>query len=233
MEGQKIQSHDPIWDDISRRVAQANGLTEKSKAEPFRPMSYPEMYKKGVSMQVYKAIKEAHDGEEAIKRKSARLGRILGVSYLMLTEVMQLIDEAELMMDKQFRMKSGFAHAVKGINKSFDEFYRNIVGHISPEEMKKFSADLEKFDENVRSWADLAGYKEATEEDERKSIHARAINLHLDFLDKCDELRTRFGQDALKSLMAEIKAMGDKPEKHEKKVAAKFAYYNAVDYICA
>lgn len=216
MEGQKIQRHDPVWDDIAKRVAQANGLNEK-KVEPLKQMSYPEMYKKGISMQVYKAIQEAHDGEVAIRKKSERLGRILGVSYLMLTEVMQLIDEAELMMDKQFRMRSGFAHAVKGINKSFDEFYRNIVGHISPEEMKKFSADLEKLDENVRSWADLAGYRQATEEDERKSIHARAINLHLDFLDKCDELRTRFGQDALASLMTEIKAMGDKPEKHEKK----------------
>lgn len=212
----KIQRHDPVWDDIAKRVAQANGLNEK-KVEPLKQMSYPEMYKKGISMQVYKAIREAHDGEVAIRKKSERLGRILGVSYLMLTEVMQLIDEAELMMDKQFRMRSGFAHAVKGINKNFDEFYRNIVGHISHEEMKKFSADLEKLDENVRSWADLAGYRQATEEDERKSIHARAINLHLDFLDKCDELRTRFGQDALASLMAEIKAMGDKPEKHEKK----------------
>ena len=216
MEGQKIQRHDPVWDDISKRVAQANGLNEK-KVEPLKQMSYPEMYKKGISMQVYKAIREAHDGEVAIRKKSERLGRILGVSYLMLTEVMQLIDEAELMMDKQFRMRSGFAHAVKGINKNFDEFYRNIVGHILPSEMKKFSADLEKLDDNVRSWADLAGYKQATEEDERKSIHARAINLHLDFLDKCDELRTRFGQDALKSLMAEIKAMGDKPEEGEKK----------------
>lgn len=216
MEGQKIQRHDPVWDDIAKRVAQANGLNEK-KVEPLKQMSYPEMYKKGISMQVYKAIREAHDGEVTIRKKSERLGRILGVSYLMLTEVMQLIDEAELMMDRQFRMRSGFAHAVKGINKNFDEFYRNIVGHISPEEMKKFSADLEKLDENVRSWADLAGYRQATEEDERKSIHARAINLHLDFLDKCDELRTRFGQDALASLMAEIKAMGDKPEKHKKK----------------
>ena len=207
MEGMK---HDPIWDDIAKRVAESNGLSAKKDEKPsFKEMSYPEMYKKGISMQVYKAIQEAHDGEEAIKRKSERLGRLLGVSYLLLTECIQLVDEAELMMDKQFRMKSGFAHAVKGINKSFDEFYRNIVGHISPEEMKRFSQDLEKLDENVRSWAELEGYKVATEEDKRKSIRARALNLHLDFLDKCNEMRERFGEKELQSFMDELKNIED------------------------
>ena len=207
MEGMK---HDPIWDDIAKRVAESNGLSAKKDEKPsFKEMSYPEMYKKGISMQVYKAIQEAHDGEEAIKRKSERLGRILGVSYLLLTECIQLVDEAELMMDKQFRMKSGFAHAVKGINKSFDEFYRNIVGHISPDEMKRFSQDLEKLDENVRSWAELEGYKVATEEDKRKSIRARALNLHLDFLDKCNEMRERFGEKELQSFMDELKNIED------------------------
>lgn len=207
MEGMK---HDPIWDDIAKRVAESNGLSAKKNEKPsFKEMSYPEMYKKGISVQVYKAIQEAHDGEEAIKRKSERLGRILGVSYLLLTECIQLVDEAELMMDKQFRMKSGFAHAVKGINKSFDEFYRNIVGHISPEEMKRFSQDLEKLDENVRSWAELEGYKVATEEDKRKSIRDRAMNLHLDFLDKCNEMRERFGEKELQSFMDELKNIED------------------------
>lgn len=208
MEGMK---HDPIWDDIARRVAERNEIKTNGngKAGQFMPMSYPEMYKKGISMQVYKAIQEAHDGEEAIKRKSERLGRILGVSYLLLTECIQLVDEAELMMDKQFRMKAGFAHAVKGMNKSFDEFYNSIVGHISPEEMKRFSQDLEKLDENIRSWAELEGYKVATEEDKRKSLRARALNLHLDFIEVCNEMRERFGAKELQSFMDELKNIED------------------------
>ena len=201
---------DPIWADISRRVAENSRKKDDVKADTFRPMSITEMYKKGVSYQVYKAIREAHDGEKAMKAKSARLGRILGVTYMMLTEAIQLIDEAELMMDREFRMKHDFSHAVKGMNKAFDEFYNAIIGHISPEEMKRFSEDLKKFDENVRSWAELEGYKVATDEDIRASITARAKNLHLDFLDKCDELRERFGREALEGLMKEIKEMGNK-----------------------
>lgn len=209
MENEK-RKHDPIWDDIAKRVAESNGLSAKKEEKPsFKEMSYPEMYKRGISMQVYKAIQEAHDGEEAIKRKTERLGRILGVSYLLLTECIQLVDEAELMLSKDFRSKAGFSHAVKGINKSFDEFYRAIVGHISPQEMKRFSQDLEKLDENVRSWAELEGYKVATEDDKRKSIRDRAMNLHLDFLDKCKEMRERYGDDELKSFMDELKARED------------------------
>ena len=114
MEGMK---HDPIWDDIARRVAERNEIKTNGngKAGQFMPMSYPEMYKKGISMQVYKAIQEAHDGEEAIKRKSERLGRILGVSYLLLTECIHKYTGAIIKtsyVTSEFQKRNAFIIAV-------------------------------------------------------------------------------------------------------------------------
>lgn len=152
-----------------------------------------------------RALNNAVDGADAMKEKSARLGRLLGVGYLLLTETMDLIDEAELMMDRDFRAKAGFKHAVKGMNLQFRKFYDAIVPHIEQEEFKRFSADIKALDENVRSWANLAGYKKASEEDICENLKARAKNLHLDFIDKCAEIQERFGKEEVETFLEELK----------------------------
>lgn len=189
---------DRIWSDVIRRSTGVK-IPEVSPMPSIRTMA-----RNGWA---YRAIVEAHDGEKAMKAKSARLGRLLGMEYLLLTEAIQLNDEAELMMDNDFRAKNGFKASIKKMESGFEEFYNNIVGHISPDEMKRFSQDLKAFDENVRSYANLAGYKVATKEDERKCIHDRIINLHKDFLDKLQQLKEEHGEQALKDIMDEIKGM--------------------------
>ena len=199
---------DPIWADLSKRVMAEQ---ERKQLEEPKPLTLTQMYKRGISYQTAQAIKEAHDGEKAREAKRDRLGRLVGIAYLLLTESIQLIDEAELMMDRQFRMTGGFSHAIKGINRHFDQFYRTIIPWINAKEMHQFHDDLEALDTNVRSFARLEGYKQATDEDRIKSIHDRIINLHKDFLDKLVEYKELAGDKALKDMIAELKQLDNKP----------------------
>lgn len=178
---------DPIWGDVIKR-AQAE----------------EEQKRKSTSFSV-RALNEAYDSKKAMQERSARLGRLLAISYLMLTETMELVDEAELMMDRDFRIRSGFKLAVKGMNKSFNDFYRQIVTHISASEMKNFANDLVAFDANVRSWGNLEGYKVATAEDKKNSIRERAKNLHNEFVEKMAELQELFGKEEVEKLLDELK----------------------------
>lgn len=169
------------------------------------PKPIPTFRQMGIKGQCARAIQEAHDGEVAIKNKTERLGRILGVSYLMMTEAMQLIDESEHMMSRELRDELGLKVCLNKMNIAFDEYCARMKDHMSADAFVKFHDDLEAFDTNVRSFADIAGYRTETKEDRRKSFEERAINLHLDFIDKMLQIQEEFGSDAVKALMERIK----------------------------
>lgn len=189
---------DRIWSDVVKNSTGVN-IPRQQDVPSIRTMG-----RKGWS---YRAIKEAYDGEKAMKAKSDRIGRLLGMAYLLITEAIQLTDEAEMMMERDFRIRNDFKGSIKAMEQGFERFYNNIKGHISHSEMARFKDDLKAFDENVRAYANLAGYKVATKEDERKCIHDRIINLHKDFLDKLQQLKEEHGEQALKDIMEEIKGM--------------------------
>lgn len=186
----------PAWATMARAA-----MTQK----PIETPKMPSFRQMGIKGQCYKAIVEAHDGDMAIKAKTERLGRLLGMSYLLMTEAMQLIDESEHMMDRNMREKLGLKVSLNKMNLAFDQYCDAMRDHISAKNMVKFKEDLKAFDVNVRSFANLAGYRVETKEDRKKSMEERAINLHLDFIDKMLELQSEFGEDAVKSLMERIK----------------------------
>lgn len=100
------------------------------------------------------------------------------------------------------------------MNLAFDEFAARMKDHISAAAMVKFREDIEAFDQNVRSFADLAGYKVETPEDRKAAIKNRARNLHLDFIDKMMQLRQEFGEESVAELMEDLKK--DEEKEREK-----------------
>lgn len=200
METNQTANRDRIWTDV---IKNATGSAVKDVA----PLpSIREVARKGWS---FKAIQEAHDGEIAMKKKSQRLGRLLGVTYLLITEAIQLVDESELMMDRSFRQSHDFKRGVKLMNNGFDMFYHSVRDHISPQEMARFKDDLQCFDTNVRSWANLEGYKVSTKEDEKTSCHDRIVNLHKEFISKLFDYKDLCGEDGCKAIMKELKELDD------------------------
>lgn len=198
-------NRDKIWADISKRVRE-NAEKQVAPVPSIRLLG-----KKGWAM---RAIQEAHDGEMIIKKKSERLGRLLGVSYLLITEAIQLIDESEMMMDREFRQSHDFKLGIRTMNKGFDLFYESIKKHISAKEMSRFKDDLECFDTNVRSWANLEGYKASTKEDEKTSCHDRIVNLHKEFITKLFDYKELCGDDGCKAIMKELKELDDLESKN-------------------
>ena len=200
METNQTANRDRIWADV---IKNATGSAVKDVA----PLpSIREVARKGWS---FKAIQEAHDGEIAMRKKSQRLGRLLGVTYLLITEAIQLIDESEMMMDREFRQSHDFKLGIRTMNKGFDLFYESIKKHISAKEMSRFKDDLECFDTNVRSWANLEGYKASTKEDEKTSCHDRIVNLHKEFITKLFDYKELCGDDGCKAIMKELKELAD------------------------
>lgn len=134
-------------------------------------MSIRDMYRKGVG---YSAMKEAEKKEQ----DSGRLGRILGCVHLLMSEAIHLIDEGESMMPVSLKNRYGFGHNIKMLNKYFNQYCRAMDSLISKEDMKKFRADFEDFDDNIRNWADLTGWKESTDETVIDGMKSRIKNLH-------------------------------------------------------
>lgn len=180
-------------------------VTAAANQKPIPEPKMPSIRQMGIKGQCAKAIQEAYSGEKARKEATERLGRILGMSYLMLTECMQLIDEAEHMMERTLRDKMHLGVSLRKMNLAFDEFADRMKEHISASHMVKFREDLEAFDANVRTFADLGGYRVETKEDRRKMHLDRAKNLHLDFIDKMLQIREEFGEQAVNELMETLK----------------------------
>lgn len=204
---QQRAQYDKIWDDVVKNAA------EESLKPKLQKPSIQMAGRKGWSM---RAIEEAYNGQKATNDKSARLGRILGVTYLLSTEAIELIDEAELMMDREFRMSHDFKTGIKMMNTGFDKFYTSIKKHISANAMKDFKDDLKVFDVNVRSWANIEGFKVKTKEDDIKFCKERLINLHKETLEKMTEYKALVGEDGLKIFMQELKEIDFKYEQKNK-----------------
>lgn len=188
--------YQPAWETMARAA-----MNQKTREIPKMP-SFREM---GIKGQCAKAIVEAHDGAKAMKAKEERLGRLLGMSYLLMTEAIQLIDESELMMDRELRMDLGFKVVLNKINLAFDEYCKKMKEHISAEKMVEFCEDIKAFDANVREYAHLEGYKSATESDIKEAMILRIKNLHKEITNKGTEFKDRFGKDELTALFEEIK----------------------------
>lgn len=201
-EGKPIQPYMPAW-------ATAERLAEQQKNLPTEAKPIPSFKTLGIKAQCYKAILEAHNGEKAAIAARERLGRLLGCAYLLMTESMHLIDEAEHSMNTETKSNMDLMTPLKKINMEFDKFAKSMGDRMSANAMKKFSHDLKAFDENVRSFADLDGYRVSTPESRKESIIARADNLHLDFLDKVMQLREEFGEQACKDYMAHLVELED------------------------
>lgn len=186
----------PTWARMQRLAE-----TRPVKPEPTVP-SFRQMGIKGVSA---KAIIEAVDGEKAMKKKQERLGRLLGMAYLLETQAISFVDEAEHMLDRQAKQNLNIMTPLKRINLEFDKFCDAMREHMSPQSFVRFREDIEAFDANCRAFADLAGYRQETKEDRLEGFRKRAMNLHLDLTDKLMQIREEFGEAEVVRLMETIK----------------------------
>ncbi len=194
------------WLEIQEKMEK--DYNEKNRARVCEvPQSLKKAYAKGVT---YKAIAESEKNEE----KCRRIGRAVGLIYLLLSEAIHLIDEVESMLAPSFANKYGFKHLIKMINKPFDEFCKRMGSLMNPQEVKRFNSDFEAFDANCRHFANLDGWKESSEEDIIKGLHERFLNLHGEITEVGKEYVNRLAKGDSKkaieiknSLMAELREM--------------------------
>lgn len=193
------------WDKI---VQEMKGAAKNE----VKNMSIHNMYHSGVG---YNAIMEAERKEQ----DSGRLGRILGCVHLLMSEAIHLIDEGESMMPNSLKNKFGFGHNIKMLNKYFNQYCRAMDSLISKEDMKKFRADFEDFDANIRHWADLTGWKTSTDESiidgtkERiKNLHGEICRLSKEYAEKKSNGNREKYAKTIKSLMEELRMQSNELE---------------------
>ena len=161
-------------------------------------VSVKQAYRKGLS---YNAVVQAYENEQAFEERNRRLGRLLSMTHLLLSEAMLLTDEFESMMSKSAKEKGGFKHAVKKMNFGFELWRKGFEPLVASHEWKNFHDDFEAFDANVRSYAKLAGWKEPTKEDEIANLKDRIINLHKEFCQDLVEYREKAGEEQARELL--------------------------------
>lgn len=155
-------------------------------------------YKRGIP---YNICVDAYENEKAVEDRNKRLGRLLSITHLLLSEAMLLTDEFESMMSKSAKEKGGFKHAVKKMNFGFELWRKGFEPLVASHEWKNFHDDFEAFDANVRSYAKLAGWKEPTKEDEIANLKDRIINLHEEFVQDLMEYREKAGTEEARELL--------------------------------
>lgn len=197
---------DPQWQKIIEEVKKAN--EEQMRQRNQNALTMPTFRQMGMRGVAYKAIKEAHDGEMAIKNKSEFVARSVSMVYLMDTESMELMEGVESLLDRDFRQSHEYVQKQRRFNNAFFDLVGSIKQYISAEEMKKFNVDLEVFDANVRSFAKLESkYGHLpTPEEEKKVLHDRIMNLDAEIFDRLSEYCEKYGKAATTEIWEEIKA---------------------------
>lgn len=181
---------DNFWAKVSEEVRRQ--AEEKHSSE----VKMPTIKQLGMRGACYNVIREAVQGEKASKMRSERFGRAYAVIYLLLTEALDLCEEVEMGVDREFLQKHSIKVPIKKMQIGFEECYNILRPIMSAKEMKQYNIQLSVFDENVRSWARLEGYKTIpTNEQIKENAEKRLLNLHLDFLDKLTEYQELFGED--------------------------------------
>ena len=155
-------------------------------------------YKKGIP---YKICVDAYENEKAVEERNRRLGRLLSMTHLLLSEAMLLTDEFESMMSKSVKETKSFKPAVKKMNFGFEMWRRSFEPLVASHEWKNFHDDFDAFDANVRQYAKLSGWKETTKEDEIKTLRERIINLHKEFVSDLVEYREKAGEEQARELL--------------------------------
>lgn len=148
-----------------------------------------------------------------IKRRSERFGRGYSMGYILLTEANDLLDECEHGLPKEYLEEYGVSELIHQADEIFLKIFAKIKPFISVDEMRTFNSELKEFDENVRNYCHLEGYRSATEKDIRDSARNRIKNLHREIVEKGCEYKEKYGQEALQELWAELKAIDDQKEK--------------------